>query len=222
MPLFEFLLTLQETGRPLVDAEDEETLGALETSEDALRVLRDLHASASLELAGPALELDERAAVWGARTLRRAARYLVARAFEAEEVVAGLNPDVLERADPRAHWSVDLCLRHLPQLARQAVGAAPDDPLVGALGRLGRAWPLSSVGMQHIEDADPEPLLGCVGLRTLYADRIIARKDWSRLGHPIVDESVRAVVGYHEQLAPGALERLADRMEGEPPDECAT
>ena len=56
--------------------------------------------------------------------------------------------------------------------------------------------------------ADPtqiESILEHPSLRTLYIDRIMARKDFSRLSDPRVRELVTAAIGLHEELAPDLL-----------------
>jgi len=46
------------------------------------------------------------------------------------------------------------------------------------------------------------------GLRRLYADRIVAAGDVSRLGDARVDEVLRADLGMHRDLAPAIASKL--------------
>jgi hypothetical protein len=56
-----------------------------------------------------------------------------------------------------------------------------------------------------VERKQIETILENSSLRTLYIDRIFARKDLSRLSDPRVRELVTAAIGLHEQLAPELL-----------------
>jgi hypothetical protein len=103
---------------------------------------------------------------------------------------------------PSVCYSADLSLRHLPDLLSLARGIAADDPLVGGMTSLARAWPLSSVGVPGIEGVDASPFLPHPALRQLYVDRIIDRADGSRLADPAVREAVREAVGDFLNLAP--------------------
>jgi hypothetical protein len=50
--------------------------------------------------------------------------------------------------------------------------------------------------------------IGHPALRRIYADRIIAAGDTSRLGDPRVDEVLRADLGMHRELAPAVASGL--------------
>jgi len=116
--------------------------------------------------------------------------------------------------DPVTCYSVDLLLRYLPDVAAMAHGIAEDDPLVESLRELGRQWPLSSVGMPELGTVDPGAFVDDPSLRALYVDRILERRDTSRLDHPAVRAAVQAALGLHHELAPEIISAL-ETSEGE-------
>jgi hypothetical protein len=99
------------------------------------------------------------------------------------------------------HWSVDVVFRYLPDLVHHTTVASPDDPLVARLQRWCAQWPLSSVGVKLASILPDESAVGEVashsGLLQLYSDRILAKKDWSRLAHPAIRSAIAASLGGH-------------------------
>ncbi len=84
-----------------------------------------------------------------ARILMVAIRALVHRDVGLEQVRQSIQEaGLLENDTPAEHYSVDLTLRFLPQLADRAARIAEADPMLKELCELGRQWPLSSVGMK--------------------------------------------------------------------------
>jgi len=71
--------------------------------------------------------------------------------------------------------------------------------------KIARAWPLSSVGVAGVSDVDVDPFIDHPSLRRLYADRIVERRDASRLGDPRVRAAVREAIGAHDELVPASL-----------------
>ncbi len=63
----------------------------------------------------------------------------------------------------------------------------PGDPLLDALKRLGREWPLSSVGMTGLEVSAELEFQAVPFLLALYVDRILSLDDPSRLVGTVVD-----------------------------------
>ena len=110
--------------------------------------------------------------------------------------------------DPATIYSVDLTLRWLPDLLTLARAAATRDVLVDELLRLAREWPLSSVGIKDLPGSEPGAIVEHPSLLQLYVDRIIARRDKSRLGHPAVDRGVRTALGMFPELCPELAEVL--------------
>ncbi len=205
MSVKSFLIALLENGKVRVDRPREEAarevLGA-----DA--VLRQMDGHARLEAPGEPPPLSIEAAVWGALTLYRAAQLLVHRDAEAAYVRKMLADPCPGRPSPEVAWSVDLSLRFLPDLISLARGVAEGDPLVVELARIGGEWPLSSVGARGVGAKDLSAFMQHPSLGGIYVDRIIERRDLTRLGSPAVDEGVREALGAHPELWPEAADRL--------------
>jgi hypothetical protein len=198
-----WIVELTETGRVRVPRP-----GELSPSEreGLAKAIADWDAVARLDLAG-APALDAAAAAWAAVTLYRACQYLVYRDADAEEVRAGLAEPCPSPASAAVFYSVDLMFRYLRDLVALSRGIAEQDPLVEALLRLAREWPLSSVGVRGVGEGKVE-VSGFIEhpcLRRLYADRILAAADVSRLGDPRVKDAVREAIGGHPELAPPAI-----------------
>lgn len=104
-----------------------------------------------------------------------------------------------------SHYSVDLALRHLPELMRRASALDAADPRLAALRDLARAWPLSSVGVPALGPVAIGPLLQNVGLRRLYVDRILRLDDRDRAADPAIAAALAATVGEHRAFARSVL-----------------
>ena len=95
---------------------------------------------------------------------------------------------------PAVQYSVDVMMRFLPDLIRHASAVPREDPLMVTLYGWAADWPLSSVGVpldRPVDAAAVESIVSDRALLTLYVDRIVARKDLSRLSHPSVVEAIR-------------------------------
>lgn len=201
--LADFLKSLTADGRALVSARP---LGP--DSGEALALLVERDQVARQELAMDPPPFSALTALWAARLLYRFCQFTVCRDVSAEQIAAEVRVPVPEPRSPAVDWSADLTLRHLPKLFQLARHFSPADPLVEHLKALAAAWPLSSVGLPGVEPASLESFVSHRALRRLYADRIVAADDRGRLGHPAVDDLLRADVGIHRDLAPGIAERL--------------
>jgi hypothetical protein len=212
MSLRRFLIALQEHGRVQVGPiGDERSLVSEDGDEagEAGEVLAEFDRHARLELPFAPPPLSREAALWGAAALYRGCQFLVHR-----EVSAGAIRDVLSRpapgpVSPAVAYSVDLSFRYLPDLISLARGIAGDDPLVVELLRLGREWPLSSVGLAGLEAVDVATFIDDRCLRGLYVDRIIERRDVSRLEDHRVRQAAREALGIHGSLCPEISAALA-------------
>jgi hypothetical protein len=153
---------------------------------------------------------------WAIRVLHRACQALVYREIDANAVRTGLALTCPVPPSPRTCYSVDLAFQFLPELISLARGIAEQDPLVEGLRKLAEAWPLSSVGVRGLgDDLDVAPFIDDPSLRRLYADRIIERKDISRLKDPAAREAVREALGEHRYLAKEvAAVAFETKMEG--------
>ena len=92
--------------------------------------------------------------------------------------------------------------RHLPGIFQLARHLSNGDPLIQHLKNFGRAWPLSSVSMPDLTDLQLESFILHPGLARLYADRIAALNDTTRLGDPRVEQLLRIDLGIHHHLVP--------------------
>ncbi len=205
MPLRSFLLDLRNSGQ--VRVQRVFAFQAREVS-DLEEALFDLDRAVRIEMPGEAPELALDSAVWGAITLYRASQFLVFRDLDAEQIERALTRPCpgSESGNPEVHYSVDLTLRHLPDLARLARGISRNDPLISNLAVLGREWPLSSVGMEDLGELNSGPVLGHPSLRQLYADRILQQRDLPRLEDPGTREALRESLGAHPELAPETVQ----------------
>jgi hypothetical protein len=109
---------------------------------------------------------------------------------------------------PETDWSADLVFRHLPKLFELARHLSNGDPLVRQMKRVAADWPLSSVGIPGLENLQLGSFIGHAALSRIYADRIIAAGDITRLGDPQVDDLLRADLGFHRELAPAIANKL--------------
>jgi hypothetical protein len=165
-----------------------------------------------LEMPGEPPAFSMSAALWGAEMTYLACQCLAFREIDEAELSSRLSRSFTAPRDASVHYSVDLTFRMLPDLYHRAQSASRNDPLVHRLREWADAWPVSSVGIPQstgenvvVEPKQIETILENSSLRTLYIDRIFARKDLSRLSDPRVRELVTAAIGLHEQLAPELL-----------------
>jgi hypothetical protein len=175
---------------------------------DALAILQQMDASSREELALDLPEFSADAALWAARLFHQLCRFVVCRDIsEAEIFEACARPCPTPRG-PAADWAADLTLRHLPKLAQLARQLSNADPLIDQMKRIATAWPLSSVGIAGLEALSLDTFIDHTALRRLYADRILATGDISRLGDTRVDDLLRADLGIHRELAPHIAGKL--------------
>ena len=203
MSVLTFWASIEEGGRARITSAAEPTpqeLQALETH------LQGRDATARLELSRTAPSLDLLAAKWAAVQLFRASQFLVFRDLPASvvnESLAKTCPSDLNTASTA--YSVDLAFFYLPGVLRQAAAVSEQDPLTEGLKKWAVDWPLSSVGipkLAEIPEARLDPIFSHPSLRTLYADRVIERKDRSRLKDPRTQEAVREALGAHTNWHP--------------------
>ncbi len=198
MSLPSFLNSLREHGRAKVAPP--RPVPPQELAE-ALSVLRALDAEARVEAPQGAPPLVESVALWAAGVAYGASQALVFRELDATTVKTLVTIPAPVSADAAgAAWSADLALHILPDLVGLARGVSESDPLVESLLALCRAWPLSSVGVRGLEGVAPGAVADHPALLRLYADRILERRDLSRLADPRVNEAVREALGAHPEL----------------------
>jgi hypothetical protein len=197
MTLSDFLSQLSADGLAVVSAESELTSG-----EGWREVIEGWHAVQRDELPFEAPALSPAAAEWAALRLYRGCQALVCRDMPPQDLTRYLAVPCPEPRGPSVDYSVDLVFRFLPGLVAMARRVEQGDPLVAVLLTLAQRWPLSSVGIDGVGAVEPEPFLGHPGLCQLYADRILATGDTSRLNHPAVREALQVSLGAFPELAP--------------------
>ena len=200
-----FIRTLAAEGRAVVFGP---LPAASNDDPDALAALRELEARARLELSGEPPPFSGPAALWAACVFYQACRCSVCRELGPDEVRAALDLPCPVPRGPESDWSADLMFRHLPFVFRLARHLSNADPFLDELRRLASDWPLSTVGFSGLTAPRLESFLEHPVLRRLYADRIVAAEDSSRLEDVRVAELLRADLGFHRELAP----RLAARL----------
>ena len=148
-------------------------------------------------------KFDAVSAFKAARVLESACRAIVHREIGIEQTEQFINECGLSCSDnPEQHYSVDLVLRFLPQVSERASRISDTDPLLEILKSIGREWPLSSVGMPGCAIETLPIRLHHPSLWRLYVDRVISRRDKSRLNIASVSDAVVAAIGPFSSLAP--------------------
>lgn len=207
MSAFSFVKELTASGHVRVDSR-------LEAPHDLDAAVAELDRLARVQLADGAPAVHLPTARWALLMVYRACQALVYRDIDANAVRDVFSHACPVRPSPEVCYSVDLSLRYLPDLLRLARGIAQQDPLVEGLNALAAAWPLSSVGVAGLPELDEKPFIGHPGLLRLYADRIIERKDASRLKHPLVRDAVREALGAFDELSPQIATAVREEKQG--------
>jgi hypothetical protein len=198
-----FLKSLAREGRARVSAQP-----LADEPEEVTSLLNQLDEQARNEQALDIPHLSAVAALWAARLFYSLCQFTVCRDIGEERIVAVCSAACPEPRRPETDWSADLVLRHLPKLFELARHLSNGDPLVRRMKRVAADWPLSSVGIPGLENLQLGSFIGHAGLRRIYADRIIAAGDSTRLGDPQVDDLLRADLGLHRELAPALANKL--------------
>ena len=205
--LASFIQALANDGRitvspnPIV-ARDEATLAALV----------ELNERAESELAGESPGFSSEAALWAAELLYQICQFIVCREIGEAQIAAAFVKECPVPRSPNVDWSADLFFRHLPSLFRLSQQLSNGDPLIQELKKLATAWPLSSVGISELSELNINTFFNHPALARLYADRIIAASDTSRLGDARVNELLQTDIGIHRDLAPDIAKRLFSKQ----------
>jgi hypothetical protein len=190
-----FLTDLFESGRVSVEPGP---LAELDREVDP--ILESAEKIAAINLAGTAPAFCLSTARWAALLLYRASQIVVCRDVEAKTIRELLGEKCPQSHSPQTDYSADLLFQYLPDAIGTARAVASGDPLLQPLLILAREWPLSSVGVADAGPVDVKAFISHPGMRQLYADRIIARADVTRLGDPLVDSAVREALGAFPEL----------------------
>lgn len=210
MTLAEFLVNLREQGVALLSEEGEVPEGNLAAEIATLdRRVRE-------EFPGDAPALRKDVTAWAGGLLRRACLAIVHREVEADLAAQWLARPCPEPASAEVVYSADLVLQHLPQLHQLAQRLSARDPVTASLREFAAQWPHSSVGVAGLAIPPEHPHLpiisGQPGLLRAHADRILERRDLTRVGmHPAIDDALRAALGHHTELAPDFARALEAR-----------
>jgi hypothetical protein len=217
----EFLRALTEHGRVRVAALKKQTSEVDDPDIDV--VLREWDAVNRAEFPGAAPPLAPPVARWALEQFYRACQFAVYREAGAADIAALAIPCPSAPAAAR-HYSVDLVFRFLPDLFRLTKAAAEGDPLCDHVRRWAAEWPLSSVGIAGVNPIDVSPVCEDRGLLQQYVDRVIARRDVSRLADARVRAAVRAALGHFDDLAPPLAAALKnyDRSDESPAADAVT
>jgi hypothetical protein len=197
MQFSRFLTGLIEHGRALVSEQDPIWDDA------ALDLLKEIDVAVRANLGSTAPAFQLAPAQWAGEIIYYACQACVCRHIDQEKVKEHLRrPCPEKRHSHDVIYSADLLLRYLPNVWQLAKRIAPDDPLVQELRALGTEWPLSSVGIAGIENADTTPFADDPSLMTLYVDRIMAANDHSRITEGPVRLQIGRAIGAHRELYP--------------------
>lgn len=202
-----FLEDLFDTGHVRVAA-DAPLSDDLREADAALRAAEEI---VRLDLPGDPPPFDVAAARWAACVMYRACQVLADRPAGLAPLDAAIRRPAPDAANPAAHYSVDLTLRYLPDLIGLAGRTGDEDSFVARLRDLAAEWPLSGVGVDGIDVRNLGAITGDPSLLQLYADRVIARRDRSRLADERARDAVRRSLGLFPELAPdlaGALDSI--------------
>lgn len=154
------------------------------------------------DLAGRAPSASPEVVRWSLLTFYRACQFFVFRDVAPRVIATDFTKRCPQPPSPQTHYSADLAFRFLPDLFKLARAASADDPLVTALRDLAVHWPLSSVGVAELGPVNIGGFIDDPCLRQLYLDRIIERRDVSRLEDERVRAGLRQTIGLFPELAP--------------------
>jgi hypothetical protein len=143
---------------------------------------------------------DSDAAVWAAKTLYIATQLLLYREHKDEDAERLLQPYTIE-VTPAAVLSADLTLRFLPHVVTQLQQIDPEDRLIKILTTHLVTWHYSGITF-------PLPAaqlcFDVVGtnkcLQQLYVNRVIGCRNEALAGHPALEASVRASLGFFKNI----------------------
>jgi hypothetical protein len=145
-----------------------------------------------------------------AEALYRVCQCFVYRDQDTKSIVAPAVARLPCATTPSHHYSADLVLRFLPDIWRLARDAAANDPLVSLLTELAGRWPLSTVGISGLHECSMDAIAGDRCLLQMYVDRVLQRRDRSRISDQRVRDAVLCAIGAHADLAPELAGAIRD------------
>lgn len=204
--LTSFLRDLFEHGYLRVDPPG--TPWEAEDLRGAEQVLREAEPIHRAQFPGSPPAFCPSAALWAARCFYHACQPVTYRDLGATELARLLQSpgDCPQAAANELAYSVDLVFRFLPDLFHLVQRIAPQDPLLIHLQEWANQWPLSSVGIPAVVPAGLDAWLWDPQMVRYYADRVIAKRDRSRLAHPVVRAAVVQAIGPYADQFPELTE----------------
>ncbi|WP_298519433.1 hypothetical protein [uncultured Kordia sp.] len=153
----------------------------------------------SLNYPFAAPEFHKEAAVWAAKTIYYAAQFLAHR-MEEPKNLGKFFEDFKGEISPSVILSTDISLRFLPFIIKELEHIDFEDWLVKILKKQLQTFSYSAIGHDMNEEIQEEKLAKLFQndcFRTLFTDRVIAKKDISLTAHKIIQENVAIQLGEH-------------------------
>ena len=166
-------------------------------SKDTAILLEAYHHSDTLEMPGIAPNFHASAAIWAAKYIFTTIQLLLLRNIDVAEIDLYLKDYDGEKSS-EAIYSADLTLRFLPDLLKFGSGLSPADPLIEKLKSTAEKWPFSSVGIEAVTSQADDNIFLHPSLRIAYIDRIIQKKDLTRLKYANEKNLLKEVLGLHQ------------------------
>lgn len=201
MVLEHFLIDLIQTGQVtvpnhIIDFE-------LNPSDQSIILLEEYYRADALTMPHTAPSFHPEAALWAAKYIFSTIQLVLLRDI-GEERMNELLTGYTGEYTPEAIYSADLTLRFLPDIFKFASGLSPEDPLIAKLKLTAQLWPFSSIGIANIPASSADTMLSHPSLRLAYIDRIMLKKDISRLLGKQEKTLVKEALGIHQtKLWPG-------------------
>jgi hypothetical protein len=177
----------------------------LQTSSEEERLVADFlkaeYESETLEYPYKPPLYNEKAALYGARTVYVAAQLLLYRENKVEDI-AVLLPGFTAEITASEALSADLCMRFLPDIIIQLKAIDPDDALIPLLDKILGNWHYSGIGyIKNMEGLNFSILTSDKCLNQMYINRVIDKKENKLAALPQLVDSVNASLGnYRTEL----------------------
>jgi hypothetical protein len=144
-------------------------------------------------------KFNREAAIWGAKTIYFAAQFLAHRLEEPKDLNKYFE-DFKGELLPSSCLSADVALRFLPYIIKELETIDFDDWLIKILTKSLQKFQYSAIGHELELEINEEILAklfqdNC--FKTLYTDRVIAKKELSLTEHKIIHENVAIHLGEH-------------------------
>lgn len=145
-------------------------------------------------------KFHKESAIWAAKTIYYAAQFLAHRHEEQKELNQYFE-DFKSEISPETCLSADISLRFLPFIIQELEAIDFDDWLIKILKIHLQKFQYSTIGHEMELEINEEILAKLFQndcFRTLYIDRVIAKKDIRLTEHTIIHENVAIHLGEHK------------------------